>query len=114
MVSMRDETLRGGNVSTVVRVGDTVRRTAGAWSATVQRLLAHVRSRGLLWVPEPLGFDERGREILSFVPGDVPHELPTWTWSDVVLSDSAQALRQWHDATLGFERSGAVWNQPAR
>jgi hypothetical protein len=111
---MGDETLRGGNVSTVVRVGDTVRRTAGAWSATVQRLLGHVRGQGLLWVPEPLGFDEHGREILSFIPGDVPHEMPAWAWSDVVLSDTAQALRHWHDATVGFERAGAIWNLPAR
>jgi Ser/Thr protein kinase RdoA (MazF antagonist) len=67
-----------------------------------------------VWVPEPLGFDELGREILSFIPGDVPHEMPGWAWSDVVLSDAARALRHWHDATVGFERAGAVWNLPAR
>lgn len=38
--------LDGGNVTTVVRVGDTVRRTAGPWTPAVHALLAWVRERG--------------------------------------------------------------------
>jgi hypothetical protein len=111
---MQEEALGGGNMTAVARVGDTVRRTSGAWTATVHRLLAHVRKRDLLWAPEPLGFDERGREILSFIPGDVPHDMPAWVWSGVALGDVARALRSWHDATVGFDLTGAVWNLPAR
>jgi hypothetical protein len=98
-----------GNMSVVERVGDTVRRSAGAWTPTIQRLLRHVREQGVIWVPEPLGYDELGREVLSFVPGDVPHELPPWVWSEEVLSDVARALRQWHDASASFDVGGAVW-----
>jgi Ser/Thr protein kinase RdoA (MazF antagonist) len=111
---MQEDALGGGNISTVVRVGDTVRRTPGAWTPTVHRLLAHVRKRGLRWVPEPRGFDERGREMLSFIPGDVPHDMPAWAWSEVVLRDVAQALRAWHDATVGFNLTDSVWNLTAR
>lgn len=106
--------LRGGNVNTVVRVGDTVRRKAGPQTPTIHRLLSHVRARGVLWVPEPRGFDEQGREVLSFIPGDVPHEMPDWVWSESVLTSVARALREWHDATTSFERIDAVWGLPAR
>jgi hypothetical protein len=49
----------------VVRVGDTVRRTAGPWTPAVHALLRHVRAEGFTQVPEPRGLDEHGREVLS-------------------------------------------------
>ena len=108
---MTEETLSGGFVNaTVVRVGDSVRRKAGVWTPTIHRLLRHVRERGVAWVPEPRGLDECGREVLAFIPGEVPHAMPAWIWSGVVLAEVAAALRQWHDATVGFEPGGAVWN----
>jgi hypothetical protein len=107
---MDEEILTGGNMNAVVRVGDTVRRPAGAWTPTVHRLLRHARERGVNWAPVPYGYDEVGREVLSFIEGDIPHEMPEWVWSSVVLTDIAQALRQWHDATSRFDRVGAVWN----
>lgn len=98
----------------VVRVGNTVRRVAGPWTATTQRLLAHVRARGFELVPEPFGIDEQGREVLSFLAGQVPHEMPSWVWSDAALADVAQALRRWHDATADFDADDATWQLPAR
>jgi hypothetical protein len=112
--TVKEEVLRGGHVNTVVRAGDAVLRTAGPQTPTIHRLLSHVRSRGLLWVPEPLGFDEQGREMLSFISGDVPHDMPGWVWSEPVLMDVGRALRQWHDATVDFEHAGAVWELPSR
>ncbi len=107
---MAEEALSGGFVNAqVVRVGDTVRRQAGPWTPTIHRLLHHVRARGVDWVPEPRGLDERGREVLTFIPGDVPHSMPEWIWSEAVLVDVAVALRQWHDATADFAGEGAVW-----
>ena len=38
--------LTGGNMNTVVRVGDTVRRTAGPWTPTIHALLRHIRANG--------------------------------------------------------------------
>jgi len=101
-------------VNSVVRVGDTVRRIHGNCTPTIHRLLAHVRERGVTWVPAPLGYDDRGREILTFIPGDVPHEMPEWVWSEVVLTDAARSLRQWHDATIGFDAAGSTWGLDAR
>jgi aminoglycoside phosphotransferase (APT) family kinase protein len=110
---MQEEVLTGGHMNTVVRVGDTVRRVAGAWTPTVHRLLRHARESGVGWAPVPLGYDDAGREVLSFISGDVAHEMPHWAWSEVALTDVARALRQWHDATSGFDRVGAVWGLDA-
>lgn len=111
-MSAQEEELAGGNVAKVVRIGDTVRRSAGPWTPTIQRLLAHVRAKGLLWVPEPLGLDEAGREVLSFLPGTVPHDMPEWIWTEQVLKDVARALREWHDATVDFSAPDARWGLP--
>lgn len=67
-----EEELEGGNLTRVVRDGDTVRRTAGAWTPAVHALLEHLDAAGYP-APRPLGFDEQGREVLSFVPGDAVH-----------------------------------------
>jgi aminoglycoside phosphotransferase (APT) family kinase protein len=101
-------------MNAVVRSGDTVRRRASPATPTIHRLLAHVRAAGITWVPEPRGFDEFGREVLAFIEGEVPHAMPAWIWSDAVLAGVSGALREWHDATVTFERAGAIWNLPAR
>ena len=99
--------------TSVVRVGDTVRREAGPWTDTVHELLRHVRARGVRWVPEPLGRDEQGREVLSYVEGEVPrYPMPDWVWSEAVLARAAQMLREYHDATAGFPETGP-WRLPA-
>jgi len=110
-----EEPLTGGNMSEVVRVGDTVRRSAGPWTPTVHEYLRHVRDRGVTEVPEPFGLDERGREIVSFLPGDVPGwPAPPWLWSEENLRDAGRLLRRLHDASLGLDLPGAVWQLPAR
>jgi Ser/Thr protein kinase RdoA (MazF antagonist) len=107
---MDEEILTGGHMNAVMRVGETVRRPAGAWTPTVHRLLSYARERGVSWAPVPLGYDDVGREVLSFISGDVPHEMPEWVWSETALTDAARALRQWHDATSCFDLLGAVWS----
>jgi Ser/Thr protein kinase RdoA (MazF antagonist) len=109
-----EQVLTGGNTTGVVRVGNTVHREAGPWTPTVQGLLAHVRAGGLTEVPEPLGLDEQGREIVSYLPGDVPGwPAPDWLWSAEVLEQAGRLLRRFHDATAGFAPSDARWRLPA-
>lgn len=107
-----EQILEGGNGNWVVRVGNTVHRQTRPSGPTVQHLLKHVRARGVSWVPEPLGFDEQGREVLSFLPGEVVQEIPDWLWRDSLLQRIAQALRQLHDATADFHVAGAIWGLP--
>jgi hypothetical protein len=91
-----------------------VRRAAGPWTDTVHALLRHVRARGVTEVPEPLGRDDRGREVLSFVAGDVHHyPMPGWMWDDAVLVAAGALLRRYHDATVDFRPLDPCWRLPA-
>jgi len=97
----------GGNLSASVRTGDTVRRRAGPWTPAVQALLGHLQRVGFESAPQPLGTDDLGREVLSFIPGDVhvgwPDPMPSWTYEDdTTLVAAAQLLRRYHDALQGF------------
>jgi Ser/Thr protein kinase RdoA (MazF antagonist) len=92
-------------------VGDTVRRPAGPHTPAVHALLRHVRAAGFDGVPEPLGIDERGREVLSYVAGDVPvPPYPAWALRDETLASVAQLLRRYHAAAAGFDPIGRTWS----
>jgi Phosphotransferase enzyme family len=109
------EALTGGNISAVVRVGDTLRRTAGPWTPTVHRLLRHLHARGIDWVPRPLGMTEDGREVLTYLPGTVPqYPMPSWIWTDGVLVDATARLRTFHVASRDYDAVDGVWQLPAR
>jgi hypothetical protein len=67
------------------------------------RALRHLRAAGFESVPEPLGIDNRGREIISLLPGaPATYPLPAFAWSDTTLTAVARFLRAFHDASLGF------------
>ncbi|WP_375423828.1 aminoglycoside phosphotransferase family protein [uncultured Friedmanniella sp.] len=107
--------LSGGNMSEVVRRGQTVHRTAGPWTSTIHRLLDHLATAGIGWLPRPLGLDDRGREVLTYLPGTVPaYPMPPWVWSAEVLTEAAGRLALLHHATARFDLSEAVWQLPAR
>jgi hypothetical protein len=95
----------------IVRIGDTVRRPLRPSSLTVQAYLAHLREAGFTAAPLPLGVDEQGREVLSFVPGDVPrYPLPPETTGDDVLAALARLIRELHEASAGWvPPPDAVW-----
>ncbi|MEO5953545.1 MAG: phosphotransferase [Chloroflexia bacterium] len=95
--------LVGGNVSVVVRVGDSVRRTASPWTATVQHFLRYLRSRRFYGVPRPMGFDEQGREALSYIEGEVGHyPLADYMWSARTLGMAARMMRRYHDLSIDY------------
>ncbi|GIF42511.1 phosphotransferase enzyme family protein [Actinoplanes xinjiangensis] len=110
---MSEQLLSGGNFGGAVRAGDTVRRTGGVWTPTVQRLLRHLRDHGLTWVPEPFGTDSAGRDSVSYLPGTVLNaDLPDWVWADRVLVTAARAMAELHAVTAGFDLTGAIWRIP--
>lgn len=111
---MTEETLAGGNMEPVVKVGDTVRRIAGPWSPAVHALLNSLRDGGVVEAPRPLGFDETGREVLTFLPGTMLNDAAgSIRWSETVLEQSGELLRRFHDAgeTLGLD--GLEWRSPS-
>jgi Ser/Thr protein kinase RdoA (MazF antagonist) len=108
-----DETPLTGGDSTqgIVRIGDTVRRPARPFTATVQAYLAHLHSAGFTAAPVPLGTDDRGREVLSYVAGDVPRNpLPPEATGEDVLVALARLIRRLHEAARGWTPPpDAVW-----
>ncbi|MGN6742288.1 MAG: phosphotransferase, partial [Amnibacterium sp.] len=70
---------------------------------------------GVDWLPRPLGLDDAGREVLTFLDGTVPaYPMPEVLASDALLVQAAGMLRAFHDATTDFPRTDAVWQQPER
>ena len=109
-----EEVLQGGvaNAGAVRRVGDEVRRPSNEHSTTIHALLRYVRRHGFDGAPDPLGLLPDGMERLRFIPGDVPFPpFPSWSQTDAVLGSTAQLLRRFHDATVGFiAPEGATWS----
>src|SRR5699024_8284476 len=54
-------------------------------------------------VPEPLGRDDRGRQILEYVPGVIALHSPPLTPADLVRVGAL--VRSIHEASVGFSPS---------
>ncbi|MGI5157868.1 HIT domain-containing protein [Microbispora sp. CA-102843] len=106
-----EEELTGGGVNRVVRVGGTVRRPARRWTPAVRALLDHLAAAGFGGAPRAHGCDGEGREVLDFLPGEVPgYPLPPYAMADEALAGVGVLLRDYHDATVGFAPpEGADW-----
>ncbi|MGN6486842.1 MAG: phosphotransferase [Devosia sp.] len=99
--------LQGGRVTAgVVRVGETVRRPVTGDRADSQELLRYLEGVGCDAAPQFLGVDAQGRDVLSFLPGDVP--LDIGHYDDLTLGAAASLLRRFHDATVEFAPVRAV------
>jgi hypothetical protein len=96
--------LAGGDMNLVVRVGDTVRRPPEP--PEVVELLQWYERVGFDGAPRFLGYDEQGREMLSFVEGE-PAFAPVPS-SDEVVAHIGRLLRRAHDAQEGFAPAGLV------
>lgn len=106
------EALPGGNVGGAVRIGSTVRRPAGHWTPAVHQLLAWLNDRGLDGVPRVLGFDARGREVLTFLPGGAL-DVDTDVAPDELLAEAVRWLRRYHQAVAGHRPAEARWRTSA-
>jgi len=104
--------LSGGltNAGLVSRVEDTVRRPWRPTSPSTWALLDHLERAGFDGAPRFLGLDDRGREILSFIPGEAAIEpYQDWALTDKALVSVAELLRRYHDAAASFDAAGRSW-----
>jgi aminoglycoside phosphotransferase (APT) family kinase protein len=95
---------KGDVTEGVVRVGNTVRRPHSDVSEGVAAYLAHLESVGFDRAPRYLGRDDKGRDILTFLTGDVPGDdnPPSWAASTTALASVARLTRALHDASAGY------------
>ena len=105
-----EERLPGGNVGGAWKVGHTVRRPTGPWTPAVHALLNHLAGR-LDGVPGVHGFDEQGREVLDYLPGQVVDD-PAGV-SAARLRAIAEWTARFHAAVTGFDHAGP-WRMPAQ
>jgi len=96
--------LAGGDVTEgLVRVGDTVRRPVGPHSPLVHALLTHLESVGFEGAPRFLGIDGSGREVLSYLDGEVAgRPRPPWIASETRLASVGRLVRAYDDAAASF------------
>jgi hypothetical protein len=73
----------------------------------VHALLRHLRSAGFDLTPEPLGIDERGREVLSFIDGQVAR----WPWPAALRGD--EGLRAVTGMLLDLQSALSTFDEPA-
>jgi hypothetical protein len=95
----------------ITRRGGELLRPLGPWSGAVHELLRHLETVGFTGAPRVLG-REGGREILTFLDGDVPadphwqpgrgHRLPAEARSEAALAAAARLVRSLHDAARDF------------
>jgi Ser/Thr protein kinase RdoA (MazF antagonist) len=86
-----------------------VLKGAGPWSPSVHALLRHLENEGFTGAPTVVGsgFEDDGRETLSFLPGSSPHPEP---WSDDAVAGIGRLLGGLHRAAATFRPpEGAVW-----
>ena len=76
-------------------------------------LLAHLAGKGFAGSPRPLGFDARGREVLTFLAGETvgsARPWPGWVYAEDTLRQVARWMRSFHHAVADFiPPPGAVW-----
>ena len=76
--------LAGGGRSAVARRGGVVIRQTGPWVRSVHSLLRHLHEVGFAEAPRVVGdgFDEQGREVLTYIEGEIINPAP---WSDQAI-----------------------------
>jgi hypothetical protein len=96
--------LPGGDMTEgVVRVGGTVRRPVRPHTAAVHALLRHLEEVGFEGAPRVLGIDGKNREVLTYLPGEVPRRpLPGYALAESTLVALAELQRAYHEAVAGF------------
>lgn len=102
----------------VVRIGDTVRRPHQATSAAVAAYLEHLDRAGFRGAPRYLGRDRQGRDVLSFIDGQVAGDpIEPWAAADALLPSVGRLVRALHDASVdwtpGMTLGVAVLGRPA-
>ena len=96
--------LLGGDVTEgVVRVGNTVRRPVQGNSPLVHALLKHLEDVGFAGAPRFLGIDSAGREVLTYIEGEVAgRPRPAWIADEDRLVSVGRLVRAYDDAAATF------------
>ncbi|MHB8466628.1 MAG: phosphotransferase [Acidimicrobiales bacterium] len=101
----------GPDVAQSELIDGQVHRASGPWTPAVHALLRHLEAVGWDHAPRVVGFDDDGREVVTWIDGEAPVlPWPAWMATDDALVGLAHLLRGYHDAVCTFvPPEGAVW-----
>lgn len=96
------EIMQGGSMSQVLKDGNSILRSTGAWSPFVHQLLQHLTAAG--FAESPVFIEQVGnQECLTFIAGEVGNDpIKPYMQTDQTLIEAAQLLRRLHDCTQNF------------
>lgn len=93
--------LTGGRVTQgVMRIGDRVHRPQCANAGFIHAVLNHLASKRIPFAPRFHGIDPSGREILTYMDGNVPGDLGKYAPEQCAAA--ARIIRALHDALRDF------------
>jgi hypothetical protein len=103
----------------VVRIGTTVRRPHQPTSVAVAHYLDHLQRAGFDAAPRFLGRDDLGRDVLTFIEGDVASSPPQrWVADESLLAEVGRLVRRLHEVSTGYGAQtgfaappGSVWRR---
>lgn len=94
----------------VFRRGELLHRTSESWTPAVAALLNHLETVGFTASPRHRGYDEEGRQVLTFLPGEDGPVSWGYLHSDDGLASMARLLRDYHDAVRDYVPApDALW-----
>ncbi|MEM9984416.1 MAG: aminoglycoside phosphotransferase family protein [Bacteroidota bacterium] len=92
----KEEILSGGmSTESVIKMGDRVHRTLSPNHRFVHGVLLHLEQNDFAYSPRLLGVDKHGREVLTFIEGEVPRAFPMTIQHKI---EAVHILRNLHDA----------------
>jgi aminoglycoside phosphotransferase (APT) family kinase protein len=97
------EPLTGGLVSNPRRIRGDVHRDAGSWTPAVHALLRHLELSGFAGAPRVVGFDDEGREVVTYIEGEAGSlRFPPALLQEHGVTALGRFIRAFHDAVATF------------
>ena len=84
----------GRSAASVVKIGNEVHRSKSNNFQLIHQLLKHLELEKFQYSPRFIGIDKKGREVLSYIEGEVPLGIAL---SDEQLVKSIKILKTFHD-----------------
>ncbi len=100
---MTEQQLNDNPLKPIVKIGDTIHRPVGWWTPSVHVLLKYLSDVGYKYSPRVLGFDEQGREVLSYIEGQSGGDGWAKIIPDEGLKIFAKLLREYHEVIANFK-----------
>lgn len=101
--------LEGGNMNKPTLKSNYIYKELNKSTPTIHHFLVHMKSKGLNWLPISAIDLNMKKHVLSYIDGEVPHDMPSWIWNEDILKEVALMMMHWHEASLNFYDNEPIW-----